>query len=97
MPMVGRSPRCTRSRTSIRSEDTTDEETSLLRMIEVTYQQYRKEQDQLIEDAHGRPFPEVYKIADKHQIGRHDGRRDVSAADDRGHLSTIQKGTGPAH
>lgn len=49
-------------------EDTTDAETALLQSIETTYQQYKKEQDQLIEEAHGRPLPEVYKIADKHPV-----------------------------
>jgi signal transduction histidine kinase len=53
---------------STTDEDTTDEERSLLRTIENTYQQYKKEQDSLIEDAQGRPPPEVYKIAEKHPV-----------------------------
>jgi two-component system, NtrC family, sensor histidine kinase HydH len=53
---------------SATDEDTTNEESSLLRTIEDTYQKYKKEQDQLIKDAHGRPLPEVYKIADKHPV-----------------------------
>lgn len=51
-----------------RQLSTTDEEKALFRQIEGTYHQYKKEQDQLIEDAHGRPFPEVYKIAEKHPV-----------------------------
>ena len=49
-------------------EETTEKERVLFLTIESTYQQYKKEQDQLIEDAHGRPLPEVYKIADKHPV-----------------------------
>ncbi|HWB97441.1 MAG TPA: ATP-binding protein, partial [Bryobacteraceae bacterium] len=45
-----------------------EEEKALLHQIEVTYQQYTKEQDQLIEEAHGRPLPEAYKIADTHPV-----------------------------
>ena len=52
----------------VREVSTTDEEKALLRTIEDIYHQYKKEQDQLIEDAHGRPLPEVYKIADKHPV-----------------------------
>src|SRR5207244_1963010 len=51
-----------------RQVSTTDEEQALLKTIEETYQQYKKEQDQLIMDAHGRPLPEVYKIADRHPV-----------------------------
>ena len=49
-------------------EDTTDKERLLLRTIDETYQQYKKEQDQLIKDARGRTLPEVYKIADEHPV-----------------------------
>src|SRR5262249_34168104 len=45
-----------------------DDERKLLDTIDQTYQQYRKEQDQLIEKAHGQPLPEVYKIADRHPV-----------------------------
>jgi signal transduction histidine kinase len=51
-----------------RQRATTDEEKALLKTIRDTYDQYEKEQDQLIEEAHGRPFPEVYKIAEKHPV-----------------------------
>jgi signal transduction histidine kinase len=51
-----------------RQLSTTDEEKALLKQIEDRYHQYKREQDQLIEDAHGRPFPEVYKIAEKHPV-----------------------------
>jgi signal transduction histidine kinase len=53
---------------STTDQDTTENERTLLRTIEDTYQQYKKEQDQLIAEAHGRPFPEVYKIADEHPV-----------------------------
>src|ERR1019366_8184437 len=45
----------------VRDASTTDEEKNLVRRIEKTYQQYKKDQDQLVEEAHGRPLPEVYK------------------------------------
>jgi two-component system, NtrC family, sensor histidine kinase HydH len=51
-----------------RGVSTTNEEQALLRRIEKTYEQYQKEQDQLITETHGRPLPEVYKIADKHPV-----------------------------
>jgi two-component system sensor histidine kinase HydH len=52
----------------VRDAATTDEEEKLVQKIEKTYQQYKTEQDQLVEDAHGRPLPEVYKIADTHPV-----------------------------
>ena len=39
----------------------------LLQEISENYQQYKKEQDNLIAQSHGQPLPEVYKIADRHQ------------------------------
>lgn len=51
-----------------RQGSTTDDERALLETIETTYQQYKREQEQLITSAHGRPLPEVYKIADRHPV-----------------------------
>src|ERR1051325_2600889 len=52
----------------VRKVTTTEEEKALLQTIEAAYRQYKKQQEQLIEDAHGRPLPEVDKIAKKHPV-----------------------------
>jgi signal transduction histidine kinase len=52
-----------------RGVSTTEAEKELLKTIEQTYEQYQKEQDQLIQIAQEGPLPEaVYQIADKHPV-----------------------------
>jgi signal transduction histidine kinase len=52
----------------VRNVATTDEEKALREKIEKAYEQYKQEQNQLIEEAHGRPLRDVYKIVDKHPV-----------------------------
>ncbi len=47
---------------------TTDEEKLLLATIKKTYDQYKKDQHQLVEAAQGLPFKEVYEMAEKHPV-----------------------------